>query len=114
MIEILEFKTTHNLPFLSAHWNNPFNQEGWQVFKIGTCNGQWCSTNDSYDILSVINDKPGNGHFEDVLEWFEQSCRRDRKALRILEVCNKDFAKHLVLKRGFIYQGDCDLIKRFK
>jgi hypothetical protein len=107
------FKSSHNLEFLSAHWNNPFNQEGWQIFKIGTCNGQWTSTNDSYDILSVINDDPGNGHFDDVLEWFEQSCIRDKKALRILEVWNKELAKHLVTKRGFTYQSEDNLIKRF-
>ena len=95
--DTIEFKSTHNLPFLSAHWNNPFNDTGWQVFKIGTCNGQWISRKDSYDILSVINDNPGNGHFKDVLEWFEQSCRRDNKALRILEVWNQKFKQHQVI-----------------
>lgn len=109
-----EFKTTHDLPFLSAHWNNPFNDQGWKVFKIGTCTGQWGVTKDSYDILTVINDEPGNGHFEDVLQWFEQSCRRDKKALRILEVWNKNLSKHLVEKRGFTYQSNDNLIKRFK
>lgn len=108
-----EFKTTHDLPFLSAHWNNPFNTEGWQVFKIGTCDGQWTSTDYSYDILTIINADPGNGHFDDVLEWFEQSCKRDGKALRILEVWNKKLAYHLTTKRGFTYQSNDNLIKRF-
>lgn len=113
MTEKDEFKSSHNLDFLSAYWNNPFNTEGWQVFKVGTCHGQWVATETTYDILSVINDEPGNGHFNDVLEWFEQSCRRDKKALRILEVMNDDFAKHLVYKRGFTYQSNENLIKRF-
>jgi len=108
-----DFKSTHDLPFLSCHWNNSFNTEGWQLFKIGTCNGQWIATADSYDILSVINEQPGNGHFEDVLQWFENSCKRDGKAFRILEVWNKRLAIHLVEKRGFTYQSDDDLIKRF-
>lgn len=108
-----EFQTINNLPFLSANWDNPFNTDGWQVFKIGTCHGQWVSTEDSYDILTVINETPGNGHFEDVLQWFEQSCKRDKKNFRILEVWNKDLAIHLVTKRGFTYQQGDNLIKRF-
>jgi hypothetical protein len=109
-----EFQSTHNLQFYSADWNNPFNTEGWQVFKIGTCNGQWIATRETYDILTVINDQPGNGHFDDVLEWFEQSCRRDKMNLRILEVWNTRLATHLVEKRGFVYQSGDNFIKRFK
>lgn len=108
---VIDFKSTHNLPFLSRHWDNPFNSDGWQQFKIGTCSGQWICTDTSYDILTVINDEPGNGHFKDVLEWFEQSCVRDKKALRILEVWNKGLADHLVMKQGFVYQGEENLIK---
>lgn len=108
-----EFKSTHNLPFLSRRWENPFNTEGWQEFKIGTCCGQWTSTDTTYDILTVINDEPGNGHFKDVLEWFENSCKRDGKAFIILEVWNKGLAKHLVTKHGFTYHSDENLIKSF-
>ncbi len=105
--------TTHNLEFLSARWENPFNIDGWQVFKVGTVHGQWVSTPTSYDILSFINDHPGNGHFEDVIEWFEQSCKRDKRNLRVLEVWNKRLARHLVEKRGFVYESEDNLIKRF-
>lgn len=107
------FSTTHKLDFLSAHWDNPFNTDGWKVFKIGTCHGQWMDAGATYDILSVINDTPGNGHFEDVLEWFEHSCKRDKRSLRILEVWNKDFGKHLIEKRGFTKEKGSNLIKRF-
>jgi hypothetical protein len=106
-----EFKSSHDLPFLSRHWDNPFNTDGWQEFLIGTCRGQWISTDTSYDILTVINDSPGNGHFKDVLEWFEQSCKRDKKAFRILEVWNDGLAKHPVTKQGFTYQSEDNLIK---
>lgn len=108
-----EFKSSHDLPFLSKHWDNPFNTEGWQQFLIGTCHGQWISTPTSYDILTVINDQPGNGHFTDVLEWFERSCKRDGKAFRILEVWNKRLSTHLVTKHGFTYQDGDNLIKTF-
>lgn len=108
------FQSSHKLEFLSGHWNNPLNTDGWQCFKIGTCNGQWRATETSYEILSVINEKPGNGHFEDVLEWFENSCKRDKRDFRILEVWNTSLAAHLVIKRGFILQGKDNYIKRFK
>lgn len=113
MVRTIEFKSTHDLPFLSRYWDNPFNTDGWQEFKIGTCCGQWISTDTSYDILTVINDNPGNGHFKDVLEWFEQSCIRDKKAFRILEVLNERLALHLVTKHGFTYQSGDNLIKHF-
>lgn len=108
------FKSTHNLDFLYAHWNNPLNTEGWQLFKIGTCNGQWRATVTCYEILSVINDQPGNGHFDDVLEWFGNSCKRDKRDFRILEVWNTRLAAHLVNKRGFTLQGKDNYIKRFR
>lgn len=109
----VEFQTTHKLPFLSKRWDNPFNIDDWQEFKIGTCKGQWMPTQNTYDILGIVNYSPGNGHFTDVIEWFENSCKRDNKDLRIMEVMNKDFALHLVSKKGFTYQTDVDLIKRF-
>lgn len=108
------FKTTHDLPFLSKRWDSAFNFDGLQEFKIGTCIGQWTSTKETYDIISIVNDQPGNGHLEDVFEWFENSCKRDKRSLRVLACMNNKFEKHLVYKRGFTYQTDHDLIKRFK
>jgi len=90
--------TTHNLDFLSAE--DEFL--GTLNFKIGTCVGQWGSTWDSYYILTVINDQPGNGHFDDVLQWFEYSAKRDNKNLIVLELWNERLYFHLLIKRGFI------------
>lgn len=107
------FESSHKLDFLSCHWDNPFNIDGWQAFKVGTVHGTWNSTENSYDILAIINDEPGNGHLNDVLEWFENSCKRDGKSLRILALWNKKFAHHLVTKRSFAYEQDDNVIKRF-
>src|SRR5678816_1085685 len=110
-----EFKSTHDLPFEIAPWEPligfPFAKD-FMRFRVGTCSGLWQSTKDSYDILAIDNESKGNGHFEDVLEWFEQSCRRDKKAFRILEVWNEKLATHLINKRGFTYQGNDNYIKR--
>ena len=106
-----DFKTTHNLIFWSAPWDR---DPTIQVFKIGTCKGQWIATDFTYDIISVINETPGNGHLEDVFEFFERSCRRDKRALRIREFFNEPFRQHCINKRGFVpVVGSSDLIKVF-
>lgn len=96
------FKTTHDLVFEAAPWTNALDpSDNWMVFRVGTCEGVWRSSDDNYSILAITNKEPGNGHFEDVLEWFENSCKRDGKNLMILEVWNDKFKKHLIEKRGF-------------
>lgn len=105
-----EFETTHKLEFYAKPW--PTAPE-WLLFKVGTCHGAWCATGDAYEILTIVNDHPGNGHFDDVLEWFEHSAKRDKKCLRIREVWNKKLKKHLFEKRGFIYGNGDDMVKYF-
>lgn len=102
--------TQHKLDFLSAPWHR---DPSWFLFKVGTCAGQWRATELFYEVLSIKNNKPGNGHLEDVFEWFEFSCKRDKKDLKVLEVMNVDFGKHLVNKRGFKHYMGCDYIKHF-
>lgn len=100
--------TEHKLDFEVAEWNMPsFTQ-----FRIGTCHGLWRSTKDTYDILAIDNDEPGNGHLEDVFQWFESCCKRDKRDLMVLEVWNADFMKHLLTKRGFTSAGGYNVIKR--
>lgn len=72
-------------------------------FRVGTITGLWISISHCYVILSLINSSPGNGHFDDVLEWFENSCKRDDKNLLILKCMNVAFYRHLLLKRGFMH-----------
>jgi hypothetical protein len=110
-------ETIHRLDFEAAPWEpipgfpaaKDFNR-----FRIGTCEGLWQSTENSYEILAITNSIPGNGHFEDVLQWFEHSCKRDRKHLKILEIMNMRFRKHLITKRGFRPVGMSDVIKKYQ
>lgn len=100
--------TKHNLAFEVAPWpKNP----AIQLFRVGTCEGQWFVTDHAYCILSVKNSCPGNGHLDDVFEWFEASCFRDKKALIVLELMNEQFKAHLLKKRGFKVMGKNDVIK---
>lgn len=94
----MSFRSTHKLIFEACPWPR---DKSIMLFRIGTCEGQWFSEEMCFCIISVINNKPGNGHLEDVFEWFERSCKRDSKALKVMEVMNERFKKHLIEKRGF-------------
>lgn len=96
------------MPFETREWylSKEFNE-----FRIGTCEGLWRSKDKYYEILSVVNNDPGNGHLEDVLDWFENSCRRDKYHLKILDIMNEKFKKHLIEKRNFIDIGNDNVLK---
>lgn len=72
-------------PFEST---KPTKYAGFSGFRVGTCEGLWRSTSSHYEILAVVNEKRGNGHFKAMLGWFEQSCKRDNKKLLLREVWN--------------------------
>ena len=116
MKDKIKFKSQHNLNFEIAVWefNELFDSDNaWVRFRIGTCHGLFCSTDESYIILAIDNNDKGNGHLNDVFEWFENSCKRDDKALEIVELWNKKFKKHLISKRDFIINGKDKVIKKF-
>jgi len=112
--------TKHKLDFEVAKWaladlidqlaetmgirledDNKYPEIPWMLFRVGTCEGQWRCTDEAYEILSVINKNPGNGHLDDLLEWFEYACKRQKLPLRILSFTNEKFKQHLITKRGF-------------
>lgn len=108
-----QFKSTHSLPFEVAPWEyNELLGGGWERFRIGTCEGLCKSTDHSYEILAIDNTSPGNGHLNDVFDWFIHSCKRDKKAFIIRELWNEKFYHHLLNKRGFVpieYSLDVEL-----
>jgi hypothetical protein len=95
-------ETTHNLDFEWSEYPNFFEGEDWLQYKVGTVKGLWNSDDENYIILSFVNHEKGNGHLQDVFEWFENSCKRDNKNLVIKEIVNPFFYKHLTEKRGFV------------
>lgn len=109
--------TDHRLDFEVAPWEPlpgfPSASE-FMRFRVGTCDGLWTSTETSYDILAITNNAPGNGHFEDVIQWFAFSCLRDKKDLRFLEVWNARLKSHLMGRRGFIIEGECNVVKKWR
>lgn len=108
-------KSTHSLAFEVAE--DPISEllgNNFLKFRVGTCGGLYRATDKSYDILAISNESPGNGHLNDVFEWFENSCKRDRKKLRVLEVWNENFKTHLLTKRGFKLESKDNLVKKIK
>jgi hypothetical protein len=97
------FKSKHNLKFEAGTWpwNMLFEGPPSYRFRVGTCNGLFSSTREAYIIIAIDNNKKGNGHFEDVLEWFYESCKRDKMDLIFAEIMNERFYRHLIHKRGF-------------
>ena len=83
-----------------------------QMFRVGMCHGVWYPTPTEYRILFIGNKKKGNGHFAAAVEWFEESCRRDKRALVFESLTNLRLKKHLIKKRGFTERGN-DCIKYF-
>lgn len=111
------FKSSHNLDFELAPWDCPIeipSMHNVSKFRIGTCEGLWGVEGETYVIIAVINNHRGNGHFNDVLEWFENSCKRDGYDLKIVELINKRLIKHLIKKRGFKKIDKDNVFKRFK
>lgn len=75
-----------NIPFESI--NMEYRNTGFYKFRVGTCEGLWRATKDAYEVLAVVNREKGNGHFKMTMEYFERSCIRDRRKLRLCEVFN--------------------------
>jgi len=109
---VTEFKSTHSLSFEVAPYDLQLPGDQWIRFRIGTCHGLWRGTHREYQILAVINEEPGNGHFEDVIDWFERSAKRDNRNLMFMEMINDEFRDHLINKRGFEITSN-NVIKRY-
>lgn len=113
-MENKKFISSHKLDFLVADYKVAFETPyKWFTFKVGTCHGLFCVTKNSYEILAILNEELNNGHFDDVLEWFENSCKRDGYSLVFLETWNYQLRQHLINKRGFEVLKEEDVIKRF-
>lgn len=96
-------------------YNNPAlpNWDGWRNYRVGTCVGLYRDAGDSYEILSIINNAPGNKHVEATFAHFYISCKRDKRDFVIREVMNPGLSAKLV-KMGFTCKTENDYIKRYK
>jgi hypothetical protein len=93
--------TDHHLDFMAAPWDDPLGVGGYMAFIVGTCNGLYSTNKGTLMIISVRNEEPGNGHLEDVFQWFEWSARENGVPLTIVAFMNERFYQHCIEKRGF-------------
>jgi hypothetical protein len=103
-------QTKHNLDFEACPWPR---DPSITLFKVGTCHGQYMVNDIGLHLISVINDDPGNGHLEDVFEWFEYSAKTNKLNLFIREFFNDRFKKHCIEKRGYAELGSDNVFKSF-
>ena len=102
----MSFQTTHNLDFLQATEGTDIGEGSILYgFKVGTCHGLFYQDEEAVCLLAVINDTRGNGHFDDVLEWFDFSAKRQKLHFDVVEVWNERLKSHLLGKRGFVAIG---------
>ena len=85
----------------------------WNLFRMGTMHGQWRETPDHIEILSLSNDSPGNGEFDQLMRYFEDKCIEVQKNLKILCIWNDRFYLHLIHRRGFEKQGKQNVVKSY-
>jgi hypothetical protein len=104
-------ETTHKLDFEACPWPISPDQT---AYRIGTCHGIYYFSDEGINLIVIHNDNPGNGHLEDVFEWFEYACRAQGCDLYIRSFFNKRFKKHCIEERGFQSINDVDVVKRFK
>lgn len=108
-MEVNAITTEHNLDFQARPYSGIlkfFSRLPFQEFIVGTCRGVFWIEGDRLNILAVINLESGNGHFTDVLQWFEHSAKEKKLKFVFAEVMNPGLRKHLVEKRGFEMIGD--------
>lgn len=104
-------KTTHKLAFEERPWYKNFE---WKDFRVGTCGGLYKQNiaNNSINILAIVNSEKHNGHFKDVIEWFEFACKKQGYKLVFLETWNLRLAWNL-RKNGYKMVGFMNWEKQF-
>lgn len=108
------FKSKHNLEFVPKEDGVRPNDEIRIRFTLGTCNGLYEDNSEFLNLFGIFNSEPGNGHFDDVLEWFEYMCKRDNKDFLITWLDNQNLRDHLLKKRSFLPHGPRGVRKNLK
>lgn len=97
----MKFKSEHKLKFLTAPHLIAGAPTGLEKFEVGTCHGLWRQDKASIEVWAVINGSPGNGHMDDVMQWFLELARLQNVILAVMDISNLAFKNQLILKWGF-------------
>jgi hypothetical protein len=93
---------------------SPLTDDVYRFF-VGTCNGIFDVNAEGVNIIGITNENPGNGHVDDVFEWFEYAAAGADTRLWVREIYNQRFKQRCLTKRGFIQSSNpMDIYKDFK
>jgi len=76
---------------------------GIMQFQTGTCHGQYRIC-DAVELITIINEEPGNGDFQKAMGWFESIAVNEHKDLRVVEIFNNSLKNNLA-KHGYRVKG---------
>jgi len=111
---LLQFSSSNGLEFEAKFSDTMYDEvTHWSWAKVGTCHAFYGETEIEFDIFGVGNSKKNNGHFNDLVEWFEYLAAIRNKNLLFSHFENLDLKRHMINKRGYTEQGHC-VIKLFK
>lgn len=110
---IITMKSSHDLIYEQSDPTELEPGRKMAGYKVGTCHGL-VIFDDAINLLAVINNEPGNGHFDDVMEWFHYACRIQKKDFRVIELFNQRLKWHLINKRGFVAVDQMTVVKRWE
>lgn len=108
-----KFRSTHGLKFKTMPHIIAGAFTGAERFEIGTVHGIWNVSTFSVDVFACINDEPGNGHMDDVFEWFFSIATERGLPVRVTNVSSEDFRQQLIDKWLFVPTKDHDTLIRF-
>lgn len=76
---------------------------GFFKFRVGTCEGlyRYNPIIHAFEILAVVNNQKGNGHFAQAMKYFETSAIREGARIRLCEVFNPWLYYVSVRKHGY-------------
>jgi hypothetical protein len=69
-------------------------------YVYGTIHGVLTFTDTSVDILIIINDEKGNGHFASFIQYIEHEAKNNNLSIRFIDFLEDRFQQHLE-KRGY-------------
>jgi len=109
----MKFKSSHKLKFKTAPHVIAGAPTGMEKYEVGTVHGLWHQSSMSVDVFALINEKPGNGHVDDALEWFFAIAKEGALGVRVVNITAEAFRQTLINEWGFSETAERDTLVNF-
>lgn len=74
---------------------------GCEKFVFGSCDGLLMLTPSTYEVVAVINSRPGNGTFAKFIAHLKALARQHKRDVLVVEIHNPGLGQHLASKHSF-------------